>query len=325
MQIGKLTSLELKEIVFSNLHSVRKENVRKPGLGEDVSVLNMESDLVVLSTDPITASTAHIGTLAVEVNINDLAAGGAEPVGILVTALIPPSTEKQELENIVKELQASCDRYGIDILGGHTEVTDSVNRVVLSVTAVGRSKKVFTGVEVNDHILMSKELGIEGSLILLQESQKLFKELTDENHDVIKNLKQKLSVLKESRVAREFDVHFMHDITEGGLIGALSEVVEAKGFGAVLKEKEIKLSPFTKELSEILSFSPYHFLSSGCLLIFVKEEEVDRLLNKMHQEGIEVHDIGVITKESGIYIQGKRLRKEEAKQADELYAALERL
>ena len=52
----------------------------------------------------------------------------------------------------------------MQILGGHTEVTDAVNRIIISVTAVGATdagEEIKAGMRVGDYFVVSKWLGIE--------------------------------------------------------------------------------------------------------------------------------------------------------------------
>ena len=81
----------------------------------------------MLSTDPITGADKQMGVFAVHITANDLATAGAEPIGILSSIILPPETEEQDLRRIMSELEQACDELQIEILGGHTEVSDAVN------------------------------------------------------------------------------------------------------------------------------------------------------------------------------------------------------
>ena len=89
MKIGKLPNSLLNKIVLEpiNKYSIDREEVLvKPSIGEDCSALTIDDNICLLSTDPITGSVADIGKLAVHINSNDIAAGGGEPIGIMVTS-----------------------------------------------------------------------------------------------------------------------------------------------------------------------------------------------------------------------------------------------
>src|SRR6266536_1690521 len=80
-------------------------------------------------------SWRDLGFRAAAVNLSDLAASGAEPNGLLVTLAAPGETELGH----VLELYEGIAETGVSVLGGDT--TDS-DRLVLSVTAIGRSDRV---------------------------------------------------------------------------------------------------------------------------------------------------------------------------------------
>ena len=142
MKIGKVPENVLKRSVFKQIKSKREEVLVHPGVGEDCAVLGLAPDEVfVLSTDPITGAVSDIGTLAVHVTANDLASAGAEPVGILLTILLPQSAAEADLKFLMKEIESACESLKIEIIGGHTEVTAAVNQPIVTVTGVGKVKK----------------------------------------------------------------------------------------------------------------------------------------------------------------------------------------
>ena len=95
MKIGKVPENVLKRSVFKQIHTKRPEVVLGAGVGEDCAAVKLaEDETLVMSTDPITGTAQDIGTLAIQITANDLASAGAEPVGVLLTVLLPPETEK---------------------------------------------------------------------------------------------------------------------------------------------------------------------------------------------------------------------------------------
>ena len=129
MKTGKLEWKDLKSIINEN-RGIKREEVRiRSGIGEDCSVVDFGENECVLSTDPITGAISNIGKLAVHINCNDVASSGVEPLGILVTILVPPSSSLEDIKNIMKEISEETKALNVEILGGHTEVTDAVNKI----------------------------------------------------------------------------------------------------------------------------------------------------------------------------------------------------
>ena len=142
LKIGKISENVLKRSVLKQIKTKRDEILIGAGIGEDCAILSLKEDEVfVISTDPITGTTKDIGELSIHVTINDIASSGAEPVGVLISILLPPESEEALLKEIMISAQKACSDLGIQIAGGHTEVTDAVNRPVITVTGVGKAKK----------------------------------------------------------------------------------------------------------------------------------------------------------------------------------------
>lgn len=59
----------------------------------------------------------------------------------MLTALLPPDTEESQIKQMMAEVEETCARLDMQVLGGHTEITDAVNRPVLTVTGIGKGKK----------------------------------------------------------------------------------------------------------------------------------------------------------------------------------------
>ena len=142
MEIGKVPETILKRAIFKQIHTKRDEVLVGAGVGEDCAVVQVAPDEVfVLSTDPITGTGKDMGRLAVQITANDLASAGAEPIGALLTVLLPPSADEALIRKLMQEVECACEELHIQVMGGHTEVTAVVNQPVISVTGVGKIKK----------------------------------------------------------------------------------------------------------------------------------------------------------------------------------------
>jgi thiamine-monophosphate kinase len=103
-------------------------------------------------------SWRELGLRAAAVNISDLAASGANPVALLVSLGLPPETAFED----VLELYAGLNERGVPVRGGDTTRAD---RVLLSVTALGRSDRVpgRAGARPGDLVVVTGPLGAAGA------------------------------------------------------------------------------------------------------------------------------------------------------------------
>lgn len=59
----------------------------------------------------------------------------------MTTIILPDGTREIKLRRIMEEIETACLSLGIEIMGGHTEISDAVNRPIINVTGVGKVKK----------------------------------------------------------------------------------------------------------------------------------------------------------------------------------------
>jgi len=322
MKEGKLNWDDLTELISQNRGYQRDEVRVKSGVGEDCTVITFGDEECVLSTDPITGAEEGIGKIAFNINMNDIASSGAEPVGILVTILAPVGTSYEKIIKVMNEIHTEAVEHKVEIVGGHTEITSAVNRMVVSCTAIGKNKKgdsvATKGCELGDSIVVTKELCLEGTAILAFDyKEKIDGVIHEEKIKEAQGYADQLSVLREGRIAMEFGVSSMHDITEGGLLGALWEVIEAAGKGFRVYRESLPITDVTAEFCEFFNVDPLKFISSGSMLITCKDGE--GLIERLKENGIKGTIIGKVTGENGILVDNEKEIIVEAPESDELF------
>lgn len=326
-EIGKippqiLERLVLNPVTHTKVH--RADIVVRPKTGEDCSAMDPGGEMCVFSTDPITGATRDVGYLAVHVNCNDVFSAGAEPVGILMTVLLPPQSEESMLEELMAGTLQAAAELGIEVLGGHTEVTDAVTKPVISATVIGKTKDrkmVCTGgAEIGQDVIMTKWAGLEGTAILAQEyetvlSQRIPKDLLQK----AKEMKGFLSVGTESRIAMEHGATAMHDATEGGILGAVWELAECSEKGVTVYADQIPIQDVTKMVCQEAQIEPLQLISSGTMVIAAYDGAA--LVDKLQAAGVAAAVIGKITQKEKIIIQNGTSKPLEQPKSDALYQA----
>ncbi len=324
MKIGKIPENVLKRAVFRQLHTKRPEVLLGAGVGEDCAAVKLAADeTLVLSTDPITGTVKDIGTLSIQITLNDLASAGAEPVGVLLTVLLPEYVEEAGLREMMGQVETACAAAGVQVMGGHTEVTAAVAQPVITVCGVGKVKdgRVVTtaGAKPGMDILVTKWIGIEGTSILAKEQEKKLRERFSAPFvETAKGLDAYLSVLPEAEVAVCCGVGAMHDVTEGGIFGALWEMAEASGVGLEIDLKKIPIRQETVEICEFFGINPYQLISSGSMLMAA--EDGTRLLRELERAGISAAIVGKATEGNDRVLWNEDERRFlEPPKTDELY------
>lgn len=324
MKIGKLPEQVLLRSVLKEVGHRRAEVLMGPGVGQDCAVIALDPDeMFVMSADPITGTVKDIGSHSIHITANDLAASGAEPVGVMLTILLPEKTQESELRGMMREVEETCKALHMEVLGGHTEITNVVRQPLISVAGVGKVKKgrevLTNGLKAGDDLIVTKWIALEGTSIIAKEKEAdLKKILPEELVDTAKGFDQYLSVLPESRIAVACGVSAMHDITEGGILGALWEFGEGAGVGLDVDLRKIPIRQESVEICERYGLNPYQLMSSGSMLIGTTRGAA--LVRKLQDAGIPAVLIGQASAgRDRILRNGEEIRYLNRPQSDELY------
>lgn len=309
---GKLTVKQLENAILSHLQFRHPQVLKRSGVGEDCAVIKCGDQAVVLSTDPITGAATDIGQLAVNINLNDLAANGCTPIGIMLTIMAAPNTPLEQIERIIADAAQLAQSHGVEIIGGHTEWTDAVNRLVVSAVAVGTQPLdkalPLTPIQAGDVLLLTKSVGLEGTGIIAGEhSAELRVQLGDAVVDEAIDLLAQTSVVKEGLIAAAFDIKAMHDVTEGGLLGGVWEMCHGAKIGCVINAAAIPVHSTTAKICDYYGIDPLRLIASGSLLIAISPKEAEKLMQALDAAAIAVQQIGVFddSAEKLIYDEGE--------------------
>jgi thiamin-phosphate kinase len=310
-RVGKLNANLLDELVSS----IKKKDPRVivgPKVGEDAAVIDIGDKYLLSTTDPITFTSYKIGWYTVNVNANDIATMGGTPKWLLVSILLPENkTDSALVKEIFSDIENAADELGIDICGGHTEITKGLDRPIVSGHMLGEvdKDKLVTNshARVGDEIILTKGIAIEGMALLAREREK---ELSGKYGKMFVERVQAflhdpgISVVAEAHLANQAaDIRAMHDPTEGGLATGLYELTRASNTGVVIYEDMIHLLDETRILCSEYKLDPLGVIASGALLIVVDPDDRDAVLSKLVQNDIACSVIGKMTdKEDGLKI-----------------------
>ena len=145
MKKGKLSESILKRSVLKQIKTKNDEVIKGAGVGVDCAFLAWERGerepeeiLTALSVQSVSLPVRDAGRLAFMAAVNNLAAGGAVPLAVMVSLVLPEETEEIWLKEIMKQIEGCCKDLHMEIAGGHTEISGSVKAPVITVTAIGK-------------------------------------------------------------------------------------------------------------------------------------------------------------------------------------------
>jgi len=319
----------LRELVINKNKKVNGRVLLSAGVGEDFGVIDFGDECCIVSGDPVTGAVKQAGKVAVHVACNDIATCGVAPVAILTTLLLPPGATEAELGALADEIADAADSLGVCVIGGHTEVTDAVNRIVISVTAIGAARRgayiTTGGAKTGDSLIMTKSAGIEGAAIIaLERGDDLDRRFGPGLAERARLLSDELSVVKEGVIAGAYGAHAMHDVTEGGVYGAAWEMAEASDRGIIINKGDIHILDETREICAYYKIDAYRLISSGSMLIATGDP--DGLMDILTKSGIAASRIAIFTEnpDERLIYGGNTYEKLGQPEPDELYKVIGR-
>lgn len=313
MDVGKLPNEMLAELLAQIGHGDPRV-LLGPGIGRDAAVIDTGGQrLLVAKTDPITFATDLVGWYAVNINANDVACTGARPTWFMATILLPQGASQGLARSIFQQVLDACGRLGVELVGGHTEVTYRLDRPLVVGVMLGEVERegLVSGAEARpgDAVILTKGIAIEGTAVLAREAGRelaglgVSQEVLGEAKGYI--FQPGISVVREAQEAcRVARVHALHDPTEGGLATALYELAAACGLGVRVRRGEIQVLPATRAVCQAAGLDPLGLLASGALLIVVGESDCPAVLSALAGVGVPARPIGrMVTAEEGVIIE----------------------
>jgi hydrogenase maturation factor len=284
--------------VLGRLGARRPETLVGAALGIDAAAIALDADFAcVFTTDPITTATAGAGRLAVHVVCNDLAAMGAEPVGVLATLLFPAGVAAAAIAEMAAEIDATARELNVEVLGGHTEVAPGLNAPLVVMSGVGKARRdrILTagGARPGDALVLTKAAALEGTHVLANDLRARLEAVSPDLLEEARRYGEELSVVPEARLAVELGATAMHDPTEGGVVGALWEMAEASGCGFRVTASAIPVREATRAICAALAVDPLRLIASGALLIACVDAAA--MVGGLHEHGIAATRIGEMT------------------------------
>lgn len=280
MRAGKLQESIFKRSVLKQLNYKRDEVLLGAGVANNCAAFEVQLDeTTVMSTETTTGNlagdTVDLGRNAVIFTLNDLASAGAQPIGVMISALLPETMEETDLKKLVFQIEETAKEFKIQIMGIDTTVTTLVETPILTVSGTGKVKNgtliSTSGASEMEDVVMTKWVGLEGTVALVNEKEaQLSEKLPQTLLDTAKSFRKYLSIQTEAATAGKSGVSAMYSVKEGGIFGALWKLAESSGVGLEIDLKKIPIRQETIEICEFFALNPYELISSGSLLITTK-------------------------------------------------------
>jgi hydrogenase expression/formation protein HypE len=276
--------------------------------GEDVALTRVGGDILVSHIDPIVGAIGNIGWLAVHAACNDVAASGIPPRWIQLLVLVPRSKDEELLERIMRDAGRAAQKVGATIIGGHTGYSASLARPLVAVTALGTAlgrKPVLTsGAKVGDRVLVTKGIALEGTAILAQDFADVARRLNLGEAELKKGrgVMANVSVVPEALALAANGVTAMHDVTRGGILETLLEIMLLSKVGIEVEFSHLPIPSIVRRFAQAFRFDPLRMISSGSLAATVPPERVEDVTTALEELGTPFAFVGWVTEGTGVRV-----------------------
>jgi thiamine-monophosphate kinase len=232
-------------------------------LSDDAALLDFGENYLVACSDmliesshfPVEMTPYQIGQKIVTVNVSDLAAMGADTIGIIVSLGLPRNMLLSDFDALIEGILDSCEKYDMSLIGGDTNES---TELTLCGTCLGIVKKtnvlMKSGARPGDIVVVTGPLGLAAAgfkVLLNDHSLNVDEETLD---IVLKHALKPEAKLKDGIfLAKSGSVTSATDITDGLLI-EIGEMIEANdnSIGIVIEQE---LIPIPEEVIEIANIT----------------------------------------------------------------------
>ena len=266
------------------------------GPGDDAAILRLaESDQCVLTVDMLMdgvdfelakTTPARVGRKALAVNLSDLAAMAARPLGAVIALALPRAGGLTLAQQIYEGLIPLAEQYDLAIAGGDTNSWDGP--LVISITVIGEptvhGPLVRSGAKPGDTIVVTGQFG--GSIL-------------GHHFDFEPRVREALWLTEN------YPVHAGIDVSDG-LSLDLSRLAAESGCGAVVDIGQIPIRSAASALARQLGYGSTaldHALADGEdfeLILALPPEAAEELLAKQPL-ACPLTAIGQFVKEKGLW------------------------
>ncbi len=300
----------MEKIVYQRLGKRRPEVLVGPDHGLDNAVVRLGTNQVLIVTSDPLSVIPELGLkdsawLSVHLLASDLSTCGFPPQFIMVNFSLPPRMKNQEFEAYWDAFHGECERLGVAVLGGHTGRYVGSDYTIIGggvmITLAPEDRYLSSSMaKSGDLVIMTKGVAIATTGILARTFPKTIEKAYGSSF--LKSAQSyfyQFSTVKDALTAatvglRNEGVTAMHDVTEGGLLGAIHEFAQASKIGIEIDLSKVIVPPEAKQVCDLFNLDPYTTLSEGTLIITVKQEKAQEVLKALRSEGIKATIIGKV-------------------------------
>ena len=317
---GKLDHQLLNRLLLDHTGKQRPDVRTGPAYGVDTAVVDLGNGKgLAISSDPLSLipplGFEESAWLTVHLLANDMATTGFAPAWAQFVLNLPMTLNGKDFKQYWMNVSRFCEEIDVAITGGHTGKVQGQESTLpgggtMFLTAPIDQIITADGARPGDLIVVSKEAALLSSSILARSFPKTVSSLLGEQrYRVACDNFYRTSSLKDALAASSVltphtELRAMHDVTEGGIVGAILEMAAASGCGTMIEKRRIPLGEIQREIGDLFDMDPYYSVGAGSMVFAVAPGYEAPLLEKLESESIPAAIVGEMVSPD----QGNRCR-----------------
>jgi len=305
---GKIGHQLFENLIFSRCGFPRKEVLAGPQFGVDVSIVALENGMgLAMCSDPLslipTLGLEESAWLSVHLTANDMATTGFAPQYGQFVLNLPNTLSREDFKIYWEYIHQFCSEIQLAVTGGHTGFIEGLNSSIaggVTFTTVAPAPQLLTskGAKPGNTLLLTKGCAISSAAILAMSFPETVKQKAGmEIHSLAcasfyqtSSLPDALAAVGEER--EHSGITAMHDVTEGGVLGAVYELAVASGNGVKIYADALPVWPVQQQICEIFSLDPRYSIGAGAMLIACENQIAAGVIERLSCASIPCTAIG---------------------------------
>ncbi|WP_295609856.1 thiamine-phosphate kinase [uncultured Methanobrevibacter sp.] len=241
LKVSDIGEKELVRYIIANSNDIIPDDTAITQL-KDSNLISTCDMLIQSRHFPKNMSYFEMGFKSVTVNVSDLAAMGANPLGFLLSIAIPKDLPIDSFKQIIKGVVDACNFYSIPLIGGDT---NEASEIIISGTALGLCDKPLMKdtYEIDDLLVITGDIGHAALGLNLELGDNIY----------VNKVLKPIARLNEGILISQAGATSATDITDG----LASELYEIKkdGFGFIIYEGMLDITDEYKQLTSKLGLN----------------------------------------------------------------------
>lgn len=328
---GKISDEFFRSQIAPRLGADRSDVAIGPQHGVDFGVIDVDGTALAMATDPISVlpelGFERAGRFAIRIVLADVAVSGLSPSHLTISFALPPELTDAEFSSLWGAIHEECQALGVNIVTGHTARYAGCSFPwvgAATAMAVGDHDAIVRpdGARTGDDLVMTTGPAVEATSLFAS----LFPDQIDCDAATLDRVAARLDDLDAVRDALTAvdagTVTAMHDVTEGGLLGALHEMAAGAGAQFTVERDHVPTDSDIETLCETLGMNPWLATSSGSLLLTVDPDSTTAVVDELRKRGTTAAVIGQVEAGSGVVCNNRSTEPPDGDASWAVYEAL---